>query len=70
MMEWVVEEEKLFSWMDGYIWGRVDEGVVDVRGKGVEGVCVEEGEEGMWKELEKMKRVGVREEEVEKVKKG
>lgn len=64
----LVQEQKLFTSIDAYISGSLDEGLLHVTGKPVEGVPLEQAEEAIWKELEKMKTVPVSEQELEKVK--
>ena len=64
----LAQEQKLFTSIDAYISGSLDEGLLHVTGKPVEGVSLEQAEEAIWKELEKMKTVPVSEQELEKVK--
>ena len=64
----LVQEQKLFTSIDAYISGSLDEGLLHVTGKPVEGVSLDQAEEAIWKELEKMKTVPVSEQELEKVK--
>lgn len=64
----LVQEQKLFTSIDAYISGSLDEGLLHVTGKPVEGVSLEQAEEAIWKKLEKMKTVPVSEQELEKVK--
>lgn len=64
----LVQEQKLFTSIDAYISGSLDEGLLHVTGKPVEGVSLEQAEKAIWKELEKMKNVPVSEQELEKVK--
>lgn len=64
----LVQEQKLFTSIDAYSSGSLDEGLLHVTGKPVEGVSLEQAEEAIWKELEKMKTVPVSEQELEKVK--
>lgn len=64
----LVQEQKLFTSIDAYISGSLDEGLLHVTGKPVEGVSLGQAEEAIWKELEKMKTVPVSEQELEKVK--
>lgn len=64
----LVQEQKLFTSIDAYISGSLDEGLLHVTGKPVEGVSLEQAEKAIWKELEKMKTVPVSKQELEKVK--
>lgn len=68
LVQSLVQEQKLFTSIDAYISGSLDEGLLHVTGKPVEGVSLEQAEEAIWKELEKMKTVPVSEQELEKVK--
>lgn len=68
LIQSLVQEQKLFTSIDAYISGSLDEGLLHVTGKPVEGVSLEQAEEAIWKELEKMKTVPVSEQELEKVK--
>lgn len=64
----LVQEQKLFTSIDAYISGSLDEGLLHITGKPAAGISLEQGEEAIWKELEKMKTVPVSEQELEKVK--
>lgn len=64
----LVQEQKLFTSIDAYISGSLDEGLLHITGKPVEEISLEQAEEAIWKELEKMKTVPVSEQELEKVK--
>lgn len=68
LIQSLVQEQKLFTSIDAYISGSLDEGLLHVTGKPVEGVSLEQAEKAIWKELEKMKTVPVSEQELEKVK--
>ena len=64
----LVQEQQLFSSVDAYIQGSIDEGLLQISGKLSEGISLEEGEAAVWKELERLKTVPVTYEELEKVK--
>lgn len=64
----LVQEQKLFTALDAYIAGSLDEGLLHITGKPALGVTLEEAEKAIWTELEKMKTQPVAEEELEKVK--
>ena len=64
----LVQEQKLFTSIDAYISGSLDEGLLHITGKPAAGISLEQGVEAIWKELEKMKTVPVSEQELEKVK--
>lgn len=64
----LVQGKKLFASIDAYISGSLDEGLLHVTGKPAAGVTLEEAEQAVWEELEKLKTVPVTEAELEKVK--
>lgn len=64
----LVQEKKLFTSIDAYISGSLDEGLLHITGKPASGVSLEEAEEAVWQELDKLKTVPVAEDELEKVK--
>lgn len=64
----LVHDRKLFTSIDAYISGSLDEGLIFVTGKPSEGVTLEQAERAVWEELERLKTVPVAEVELEKVK--
>ena len=64
----LVKEKKLFSSIDSYISNSFDEGLLQISGKPSEGVSLEEAEQGVWAEIEKLCEYLVGDEELEKVK--
>lgn len=64
----LVQEKKLFTSIDAYISGSLDEGLLHITGKPASGVTLEQAEEAVWQELDKLKTVPVAEDELEKVK--
>ena len=64
----LVQEQKLFMSIDAYISGSLDEGLLHITGKPATGISLEQAEETIWKELDKMKTVPVSPQELEKVK--
>lgn len=64
----LVQEQKLFMSIDAYISGSLDEGLLHITGKPTAGISLEQAEEAIWKELDKMKTVPVSPQELEKVK--
>ena len=64
----LVQEQKVFTSVDAYIAGSLDEGLFYITGKCNEGISLEEAEKAIWVELEKMKNEVVAEKELEKVK--
>ena len=64
----LVKDQKLFSEIDAFIGGDLDEGLFYVAGKLASGVTMELAEHGIDSELEKLKAVLVEENELRKVK--
>ena len=64
----LVQEKKLFTSIDAYISGSLDEGLLHITGKPASGITLEQAEEAVWQELDKLKSVPVTEDELEKVK--
>ena len=64
----LVKDQKLFSEIDAFIGGDLDEGLFYVAGKLASGVTMELAEDGIDSELEKLKSVLVEENELRKVK--
>lgn len=68
LIQSLVQEQKVFSSIDAYIHGSIDEGLLQISGKPSEGVSLETAEAAVWKELEKLKTTPVTANELEKVK--
>ena len=68
LVQSLVINRPVFSSIDAYISGSLDEGLLQITGKPSEGVSLEEAEKAIWEELEKLKEIPVRHEELEKVK--
>jgi predicted Zn-dependent peptidase len=64
----LVKEKKLFSNIECYHFGSIDNGLLAIEGKLVKGIKVEDAEKAVDEELEKMKKELVSETELEKVK--
>lgn len=64
----LIQEQKLFTSIDAYISGSIDNGLLRIAGKPAKGFSLEQAEQAVWEELERMKRVPVGERELEKVK--
>jgi predicted Zn-dependent peptidase len=64
----LVKEKKLFSSIECYHFGSLDNGLLAVEGKLVKGIKIEEGEKAVNEELEKLKNEMVNEAELQKVK--
>lgn len=64
----LLKEQQLFSDINAYITSSLDEGLFIVEGKLVEGVAMEQAENAIWTELQKIATSLVSEEELTKVK--
>lgn len=64
----LVLEKQIFSNIDAYISGSIDEGLFHITGKPSLGISLEEAEEAVWEELEALKTIEIDSYELEKVK--
>lgn len=64
----LVRERQLFTSIDAYITGSVDDGLLIINGKPATGVSLEAAEKAVWEELDALKTEPVSEQEIEKVK--
>jgi predicted Zn-dependent peptidase len=64
----LVKEKKLFSNIECYHFGTVDKGLLTIEGKLVKGVTMEAAEAAIEEEVDKLKREGISEKELTKVK--
>jgi len=64
----LVKEHQVFSQIDAYITGSIDEGLLQICGKPLPGISLQEAEEWVWKELELLAHTTPDENELEKVK--
>ena len=64
----LVKEKKLFSNIECYHFGSIDDGLLAIEGKLVKGIKMEDAEKAVDEELEKMKKELVSETELQKVK--
>lgn len=64
----LVKEKKLFSNIECYHFGTVDKGLLTIEGKLVKGVKMEDAERAIEEELDLLKREGITEKELTKVK--
>jgi zinc protease len=64
----LVKEQKLFSNIECYHFGTVDSGLLTIEGKLVKGIKMEDAENAIQKELDKMKKELITESELQKVK--
>ena len=63
----LVHEERLFTSIDAYIQGSIDEGLLYVMGRLTEGITLEQAEQAVWDELEVLKHTTIDPEELNKV---
>ncbi len=63
----LVKEQKLFSKIDAFISGSEDAGMFWIYSRVADGVCMEDAEAAIWRELDALKQELVPEEELEKV---
>jgi predicted Zn-dependent peptidase len=64
----LIKEKKLFSDIHAYVMGDIDEGLFMISGKLTQGVSMEQADEAILQELEKLKKENVTQEELTKVK--
>lgn len=64
----LVLEKQIFSNIDAYISGSIDEGLFHITGKPSPCISLEEAEEAVWEELEALKTIEIDSYELEKVK--
>ena len=63
----LVQEKRIFSHVDAYIYGSADEGIFEVSGQPAEGVAIADAEKAVWDELQLIVKEGVSDYELEKV---
>ena len=68
LIQHLVQKKQVFSSIDAYISGSIDEGLIQIGGKPAPGISLEEAEAAVWQELEAMKTERIDETELEKVK--
>ncbi len=64
----LVQERHIFSGIDAYISGSLDEGLFHIAGKPAEGVSLEQAEAAVCEELQRLRQERIGEQELEKVK--
>lgn len=64
----LVKEEQLFSELNAYVMGSIDNNLFVIEGKPSEGISLEEAERAVWGELDVLKKELVSDAELEKVK--
>ena len=68
LIQHLIQQKQVFSSIDAYISGSIDDGLIQIGGKPAPGVSLEEAEAAVWQELEAMKTERIDETELEKVK--
>lgn len=68
LIQRLVIGKKIFSSVDAYISGSIDNGLFHITGKPCDGISLEEAEQAVWEELEKLKHEPIAPRELEKVK--
>jgi zinc protease len=63
----LVREQQLFSGIDAYITGSIDEGQFIFRGEILHGISVEQAEKGIWDEIERLKTEEISDNEMKKL---
>jgi predicted Zn-dependent peptidase len=63
----LIHEQRLFTSIDAYIQGSLDEGLLYIMGRTAEGVTLEQAEQAVWNELDALKRNTIDPEELNKV---
>ncbi|RZA02721.1 MAG: insulinase family protein [Sphingobacteriaceae bacterium] len=64
----LVQEKQIFSEVHAYMTGSMDKGMFVCEGKPLDGITIEQAEEAIWEELEKIKAETVPDDELTKVK--
>ena len=67
LIQRLIHTNKLFTSIDAYIQGSMDDGLLYIMGRIPEGVTLEEAEQTVWRELDRLKRITVSDEELSKV---
>lgn len=62
------KEQKIFSSIDSYITGSIEPGLLVIEGRLSDGFTLEYAEQKVWEELEKIKKDGITEQELQKYK--
>lgn len=68
LLQHLVKEKQLFSQIDAYITGSIDKGLLQINGKPLPGVSLQEAEEAIWQELQQLTNTTLDEKELDKVK--
>lgn len=68
LVQHLVQERQVFSSIDAYIAGSLDQGLFHLTGKPAPGISLEAAETALWEELNQLKEIPFEKEELEKVK--
>lgn len=68
LIQHLVKEKQLFSQIDAYVTGSVDDGLLQINGKPLPGISLEQAEEAVWEELALLAQALPDDDELEKVK--
>ena len=68
LIQHLVKEKQLFSQIDAYVTGSVDDGLLLINGKPLPGISLEQAEEAVWEELALLAQTLPDDDELEKVK--
>lgn len=68
LVQHLVQERQVFSSIDAYIAGSLDQGLFHLTGKPAPGISLEAAETALWEELDQLKEIPFEKEELEKVK--
>lgn len=66
LYEHLVREQEIFSNVDAYLTGSVDEGLVVIEGKLAEGIAFAQAEQAIWQELEQLQAIPLSNQALEK----
>ena len=64
----LVVKNKIFNSVDAYISGSIDDGLLHVTGKPADGISLQQAEQAIWEEIEKLRTIPIETTELEKVK--
>lgn len=68
LIQHLMKDRQIFSQIDAYITGSTDKGLLQINGKPLPGISLEEAEKAVWKELAILSDTLLADEELEKVK--
>lgn len=64
----LVVKNKIFNSVDAYISGSIDDGLLHITGKPADGISLQQAEQAIWEEIEKLRTIPIETTELEKVK--